>query len=293
MGRIVDKRVAQGALNRAARNAKYGSPDVRAGRLVSPESGSASHKERATLEKQLEEGRRIAQRLRVEARWVQWTWASWEALNGKADDNRKEFREALTHLGLGEQAGLLQELLVRETLLALFRMSDQRGDDRLTLCAISGLLQDDNVRTRLAAKERLIDEGCAEWLADFEAGKQPERIAVIRDFVPPRWSDLAPNKPALHELRQKLKGVRDKLLAHSLDGAGVTLPIVNEMQQFLQITIKLVRNSELIFLGSAQTGDDQLQVHLDGASRFFDLLEEGPIGAYKRDMELRSRLGVE
>ena len=104
---------------------------------------------RARWSRQRPEGQRIAERLRSEARWSQQAWALWEALNGGATDSRKGFREALHHLGLGGQVGFLQGVLLRDALLALFRISDQEGKDRLTLCAIARLLKDDELRKTL------------------------------------------------------------------------------------------------------------------------------------------------
>lgn len=242
---------------------------------------------------QIEAGKRIAGRLRSEARWARQAWALWEALNGGSQDTRSELRESLQYLGLGGQVGFFQGVLVRDTLLALFRISDQKNKDRLTLCAISHLLEDDRLRAKLATKDRFIAEGCTEWLADFEAREQPKRIAVIRSYVPPKWLDQPPKERALYDLRHRLKDTRDKVLAHPLDATGVIQPSVDDIRQFLKLTATLVRNAELVFLGSAHTTDDQYRVHVEEATKLWGLLQEGPIRVYNCDMKARRNAGID
>jgi len=307
MTKIIDVGKVQEALDRAARNAKHGSSDVRAGRFVAEKAsasqprgkpratskpGSSNHSSAETVEAQIEDGRKIAQRLRGEARWAQRAWALWEAFNGDSNDHRKDLRAALGYLGLSGQAEFLQSVLARDALLAFFRMTDQARDG-FSLCEIARLLWDDLLCAKLSDRDWLLKNGYPDFLVEFETGEQPKRIQFIRNLVSPRWSDQCPKEPTLYGLRAKLKDVRDKILAHPLDSSGIVQPSVDEVRQFLQLTATLVEKTELVFLGSAQATNDHFDVRLKEAVKLLNYLEEGPIRAHRHDIELRRKVAPE
>ena len=242
---------------------------------------------RSGLGDQIEEGKRIAERLRGEARGAQQAWALWETLNGGSDFERTRFHDALNYLGLGRQAGFLRGVLVRDALSALFRISDQENNGRLTLCAIARLLHDEDLRKQVACADWLRANGCPDLIVKYEAEAQPRRIAAIQNAVPRKWSDQPPTERALHDLRAKLRDVRDAILAHALDSTSVVQPCVDDVRAFLRISTDLVENAELIFLGSAQATDDHLEVCTKEATTLWRYLEKGPISAHQEDIEKR------
>jgi hypothetical protein len=307
MDRIIDVKSVQAALDRAASNAMHGSQDVRAGRFVAAAASAGLPLGRRRLkgkpdrsngpsldvvDARIEEGRRIAKRLREEARWAQLAWALWEALNGSANHERSDLRESLGYLGLSGQAGFLQSVLARDALLALFRLTDQAGDG-LSLCAIVRQLSNDTLCTRLSDRDWLQANGCPDFLLDFEAREQPKRIEFIRDLVSPKWSDQCPRDGALYRLRARIKDVRDNILAHPLDSSSVVQPEVDEIRELLRLTTTLVEKTELLFLGSAQAIDSNFDDRVKQAGRLWDYFQEGPIGAHKHEIEARKKAGLE
>jgi hypothetical protein len=307
MARIIDVKSVQEALDRAASKAVHGSHEVRAGRFVAvaasaslppgrrtltSKSGGSNGPSPAVVDAQIEEGQRVAKRLREEARWAQRAWALWEAYNGRSNHERRHLREALGYLGLSGQADFLQSALARDALLALFRMTDQAGDG-FSLCAIARLLSNDALRTKLSDRDWLLTNGCQDFLLDAEAREQPKRIEFIRGLVPPKWSDQCPRDGGLYRLRARIKDVRDNILAHPLDSSGVVQPKVDEIRELLRLTTTLVEKTELVFLGSAQATDDHFDVRVKEAATLWDYLEEGPIGAHRHDIEARTKAGLE
>jgi hypothetical protein len=307
MTRIIDVNKVQEALDRAARQAVHGTHEVRAGRFVAGEAsaslprgkprlmskaGSSSQSSSTTVEAQIEGGRRIARRLREEARRAQRGWALWEAFNGDSSDHRKDLREALGYLGLSGQAEFLQSVLARDALLAIFRMTDQARDG-FSLCAIARLLWDDLLCATLSDPAWLLKNGYPDFVVDFETGEQPKRIQFIRNLVSPRWSDQCPKEPTLYGLRAKLKDVRDRMLAHPLDSSGIVQPSIDEVRQFLQLTAMLVEKTELVFFGSAQATINHFDVRLKEAAKLWDYFGEGPIHAHRHDTDVRRKAGIE
>ena len=165
-----------------------------------------------SLEAHIEEGKRIAERLRAEALWAQQTWSLWEAINGTSAHDRSDFRQALNYLGLGGPFHTLRHSLVRDCLLTLYRMTDQDSEAH-SLCAIVRLLWDDAVCARLSGRDWFLDCGYPDFLIDSEMAAQPERIQLVRRLVSRKWSGECLRDRSLYRLRQSFKDLRNKTRA--------------------------------------------------------------------------------
>ena len=188
---------------------------------------------------------------------------------------------------------MIRGALARDAILAAYRVSEPPGNGRLTLCRISHLLEDANVRNRLCEQEWHRQQGCPDFLVDYEASQQPSRIVFIRNHVPPKWTKVKPAEPRLYELRTKFEKIRNNILAHAGDTSTIGHPMVNEIREFIDLTAKLVEQAVLLFCGSAAESGSSFKIFLDAANEFWNYAQEGPIRAYRQHMEQRRLHGID
>ena len=173
----------------------------------------------------LEEGRRTTDRVVVEILAARKSWALFEAFNGKDDAARAQLRVSVSALGVVTCANGIAMALVRDTLLALFRVSDAPGSDKLTLCRLSRALQDPGVVASLEQDARQWSARITPYsqkFAEKDAATCRRAISLITSTVPPKWdANSPPSDPRLFNLRTKLKDVRDHVIAHSVGFFGL------------------------------------------------------------------------
>jgi hypothetical protein len=176
------------------------------------------------------EGRRCTERVLVEVAAARKALALFEGLNGNDDAARAPLRDSVSHLGLSTCANGVAMALVRDTLLILFRVTDPPDRDRLTLCRISWALQDQAVVASLVQDARGWSANLSHSFADQDAATCVAAIDFIKNLVPPKWDAKSPPPgPRLFNLRTKLKDVRNHVIAHSMDVAGVVMPHRNDI----------------------------------------------------------------
>ena len=134
----------------------------------------------------LDLAQRITQRVCDEVSNAQLVWAHFEATNGASDDDRAQLRAGVSRLGLGNVMKALRLAVARDTLMALFRVTDNPGKDKdcLTLCHLSLLLGDERLH-----KDRLI--AAAGWsrstypeLREKNAATCANAMRAFKDAVP-------------------------------------------------------------------------------------------------------------
>jgi hypothetical protein len=218
----------------------------------------------------------VTERVCAEVRNAQLTWAHFEAINGESDGVRDQLRTGVNRLALGNTLHALVMAITRDTLMALFRATDNPGDknERLTLCRLSALLEVDELREdRKAAAGKWAGSTFPE-LREKDASKCESWMQAIRDAVPPKWNERAP--PAdrrLFDLRNALKPLRDSALAHALDGDGNV--VINDIRSFLEITSELAAHAELIFREAASNWEAEKRRSLKQANLFWDHCQKG------------------
>lgn len=149
----------------------------------------------------------------------------------------------MDELCLSSRLTSLADALIRDTLIALFRMTDDPGNNRFTLCAISKLLGSASLQT-----ERVNwFEQCP--VPSGEVCKQ--KINFVLQVVPSKWgAGTKLHDDGLLSLRTELKPIRDKLIAHALPFDGLQLAL-HRIDDFHTLTGKLVSAAEWIFEGAA------------------------------------------
>lgn len=225
--------------------------------------------------KQLAEAKRVTVRLMAEAGTARQSWALFEGLNGRDDQHRAVLVEGAMSLGLQRPLNGLVNALTRDTLLTLLRMTDPPGDDKLTLCRLSKLLSNQELIEERIADARDWIPGSPGELADQDAATCASAIKFITDLVPPLWGKSAPTDPRLFNLRSKLRPVRDKVLAHSIDTTEVIMPVVEDMRQFLDLGGKLVSKAQLVFRGSWMSEQADFGSRLIEATELWDRAQMG------------------
>lgn len=165
------------------------------------------------------------------------------------------------------------------TLLTLYRMSDTIGkEERQTLTKISSLLDKEVVVLELVSRARdwtpqLYDIDPA--MADRNAKTCQNAIERIKALVASNWN-TKPIEPALRNWREKAKSLRDGMLAHLLKEEFIRDTKIGETKEGLLLISGLVRDANLIFLGSSPVS--RFEARLKEATTFWNLAEQGLVG---------------
>lgn len=245
-----------------------------------------------SLDEKIELGKKAAIRLREELDWAQKSWASFEAINGRQNDATKRIYDAKNYLLCSGHDVFLKNLFWRETLLSLFRMTDQHQNDTQNLCTIQHVLRINRCAERVCEKGWFESLGYPEFLLESEIAAQSLRIKHILQIIPQKWSDPEPDKPVLHKLRTKLRSLRDSSFAHLLETTPPkTYP--NQIRAFLRISECLVYRSQLIFCGSAAEPREAFGQKMTAAQRYFDYANDGFLTRYENDQARRMAAGCE
>lgn len=201
--------------------------------------------------KLLERGKNIATQVVANARDARKFWDVWESLNNRLAPE-KPLAQALAWYS-PRDLGPIRRAVAEATVLAVLRISDHPKSETATACNLAGLLRNERV-FELVTHDLWLSGGTLEldsWVLDIEREKQPERISQFLDRVPHGWAkaDSLPDDDALHRSRVVLKGMRDKIIAHS-DLSKVSLPKVDEVRQALFTSVEIAQLGSLIFLGT-------------------------------------------
>lgn len=217
------------------------------------------------VELSIERGHDIVRRLLTEQEIANTSWAQFTALHRANSDDQNGFKTALQKLCLYSGLRSLADALIRDTLLALFRMTDDPGNDRITLCVISKLLSDSTLQ-----EERL------RW---FEQCPIPsddicnEKIKFILGLVPPKWGVHTSLKDTrLSDFRLQMKPVRDRLIAHAQPFESLELAL-HSIDDFRTLVEGLVLSAQFIFRGAAGIGT--FEARSTEAEEFWSYIVQG------------------
>jgi uncharacterized protein (DUF433 family) len=218
----------------------------------------------------LRKGTEVTKRLRTDIQLASASWAHFEAINGENEESRASFRDAVGRLGHSVTIDRLMRIFVRDTLMALFRMSDDESKDRLTLLAVSRLLDDQSaIGWRLQAIPNIF-----EGFQEIEGNILSNKISLIKDRVPGRWRVCNHLKdPALYEFRKKLRPLRDAFLAHAGCSRDVKDPRIDEIRGWLKLSDELTSACRHVFMETPV--DNTLEVLLQEYNLFWEHAAHG------------------
>jgi hypothetical protein len=209
-------------------------------------------------------------------------WALWEALNDRLEPGRP-LPEALAWYA-PPGLGTVRRALVEATILAGLRVSEGPGEDRQSACVLCSLLWNEDV-TKVLVSENWIMHGkavCAPEIISLELKNQPKRIEWFKSNVPCGWArgDPPPADGKLKETRGSLKDIRDKLIAHSLEGE-IDMPCYDEVREALRVATQIAEKASLIFLGHTSGLDASLVGSVRSSDKLWDLFERGLVSAHQ------------
>jgi len=189
------------------------------------------------------EGQAIVKRLLLDQESAHSSWAHFTALDRAYSHQQSAFKAKLDWLSLSSRLTSLADALIRDTILALLRMTDSPNKDCVTLCGISTLLADATVQ-----QERI----CFFEQLPFATGEDCRRkISLILDLVPQTWPPKSQLRDTrLSSLRTELRPIRDKLIAHAIPFERIQL-LVPRVDDFLFLNSELVSAAQWIFEGAA------------------------------------------
>jgi hypothetical protein len=222
----------------------------------------------------LDEALRVTQRVCAEVRSAQRSWVHFEAINGETEQARERLRSAVDHLSLGGTITELQKAVVRDTLMALFRATDNPGTDCLTLCRLSALLKSDELRENRCEAAKKWSSSSFPELREIDPSHCSSWMQAVVDAVPPKWSDTPPVDRRLFDLRTELKDLRDGTLAHAIERSDGNL-VVNDIRSFITIASELAQHAELTFLESRTDWTADWRRLMKQANEFWDRCQDG------------------
>src|SRR5262245_55518105 len=98
------------------------------------------------MNKLIQSGLQIVERIRDEAKTATRSWTLVEAYIGRDQLHRENLRQGLSRAGLAMTSNVIVKALARDVLSALFRATDERRQNRFTLCALVSLLEEPSAR---------------------------------------------------------------------------------------------------------------------------------------------------
>jgi hypothetical protein len=279
MDELVERRTIEAALEAAAHVAQHGSSRARSGQIDAP-----------TLQMQ-----RVAGRLAREAQDACGVWANWEAINS-ALGAQPHIAEALQFNDIAWNLGPIRTAFFRDAMRGIYRLSDQydarKDPDKITLCRLAHVLDDETNRAQLADRDWALDIGHKPIVAEAAAAANAERIVFLRSLVASKWTSVPPHNPELFDLRERFKPVRDKILAHAVDVDDLDHPTIAQMRRLMDLTLELCTSMAFLFVGSCASEESIKERAKEQSERFWALAFQAPV-AKMRDMktERREKLG--
>jgi hypothetical protein len=207
---------------------------------------------RRDVEKAIKKGTRFVGRLKREQETANIAWAHFLALHEGYNASDAGWRNVLSDLSQTPRLFQIADALIRDTLMACFRLVD--ADERsVTLLRIHELLAKDAIRV-----DRLdFFETCsatsreqAQSKIDFFMGYFPERFPQFssKGSIWPQ-KEWLPHKWDLIDLRSELIPIRHQLISHA---GNLSKKIsIKKIDAFVQLIDQLVCAAEWIFKGAS------------------------------------------
>ena len=212
-------------------------------------------------------------RVCADVRNAQLTWAHFEALRIETDPGAGLWSGA-NYLDLGYPLDALVVAVLRDTLAALMRATDDPRDKKLTLLRIRCALESGALREeRMAAAEKW-KESSFPALREKNSADCESSMQKIRDAVPTTWTDtsaLKDQRLAVH--RKSLWPLRNSSLALARPGDGNVA--TDDIRTFLKVVSELTAHAELIFLEEANNWEAERQRRLQEARAFWTQCQKG------------------
>lgn len=233
---------------------------------------------------------RATNRIVNNVRLAQSRWGLWEAVNDRLSESGE--LQSLLKWHTPDGFSDVRSALAEAAILAILRTSENPASDRLTACTLRGVLANDNI-VPLLVTDGWLSHGKPDLLPlilQCERERQPERIQWFQDNVPLGWAkgDARPLAGNLLETREWLRHIRDRMIAHSLDGA-FDRPTVNQVRAALVTASEIAQKASLIFLGHTSGLDLNLHTKVRAYDDYWHWFESGLRVAYS---DWKARGGV-
>ena len=241
---IANRSEIEASLRRAARTALSGSRVERSGRSG---SGPAD----------------IAMRIRNELCIATLNWAMVETFNNRFD----AFRDQLIAQDAWDPAVFATRALVRDVIMTLFRVSDDKGDDRETFVALVAAFNGKS------AAEIAMATGADETAVDIG-------LKFLRERVPRGWgkNEPPPSCTKLRDTRLALRPVRDSLIAHAMNFSSLELRSdVPKTRDFLRLASELSDATCMICNVPRDDLQERWNIALAQSTNFWEIVHKGVV----------------
>ena len=193
--------------------------------------------------------------------------------------------------------------LARDAVLRAYRLSDPFIGSaasiaaaseglRNTLCGVAALLSDSSLVARLETAEWACDLGYLPAMATGAAKRNMERIARFQGLLVADWSKRQPPERELVELRECLRPLRDRVLAHAIDDVRFAHPSVDQIRLFMTLILELSTDMAFLFTGSAVGAGDFKEHASEQAARLWDYAFRASIEQCRDDIQARADAGI-
>jgi hypothetical protein len=219
----------------------------------------------------IEIGRRVAERVVSDLRRA---WDSFVLLEDLFSQitTRRALREMLLSVRPNGLKTINSALFIN-IVMPIMRATDNPQTDSLSACVISPMLFVDSHVGSLTSEI---------WLSGRDrhpstSQEQHQRIVWYRSVVPSGWGSKAqrPEKCDLLRARERFRGIRDRLLAHSGDAGELVQPSMSELKAALDIASQVADAASYLYLrSSAGLGKDN-EYAKKAQTRIWDYIDSG------------------
>ncbi|MGH1405549.1 MAG: hypothetical protein ACRBBJ_03195 [Rhodomicrobiaceae bacterium] len=205
------------------------------------------------------------------------SWALFNAMNGNEHHKRKELQLALNHLKLSDKMIYMRLVMATDTIMAIFRVTEQKGKDKLTFCTLARDLADAEFLEQIFNYHKNKNLNLNYFDQVYENNSRIYAKEFLEIF-PKKWdksnSNNLTNKKIL-KFRENYKDIRDKLLAHSVSHANLKQPTIDEISQTIELLSIQASQVHYIYSGNSEQLNEFSKIQQKESLELWNTFEEG------------------
>lgn len=221
-------------------------------------------------------GLHCSRRVVKEARIAIKSWALFNAMNGNDEHPRNELKGSLKHLQLSDHMIYMRLVMVFDTLMAVFRLTDPVKKDSLTFLNLVKSIENDDFLDQVIHfnNKKFVKLGCS-----FETQYENQCRVYAKEFLElfsSKWknSDDLVNK-CIFTFREKYKPLRDSILAHSGRHGNITVPIIDEINLVVDLLVQQACQVHYIYSGNMEPLKEFSEKRNQESLELWNFLEQG------------------
>ncbi len=221
-------------------------------------------------------GRNCSRRIVKEVQIAIKSWALFNAMNGNENHSRKDMQASLKQLQLSDKMVYMRLVMAFDTLMAIFRVTDQKSKDNLTFCNLAIELADAEFLDEMIQYNK---NEFSKLGTSFEQKFEDNSRKYVKEYLdtfPLNWNktkNLSNKK--IFEFRNQYKPLRDNFLAHSGMQANLEQPTIDETSQTIELLAIQASQVHYIYLCNYEPLNDFSKIQHKESLELWNSFEEG------------------